>query len=216
MDARPQLEETEQSISRPPLLVIAGLLLAVMFDTTLQIVWKTAVISIPEEVSWDKLVPFITANPLFLGVIVIMAAQFFNWLVVLASTDLSFAQPVTSLSYVMVLAISAQLLGEKADWLQIVGVFLILMARFTSAARRTKQIAGKQRHDGDCHRRPAHRALRDHGRARASLAQKVGEQTQELVPLDFGWCPDPCRRGHILHARPSLSAGGRGIRDQQP
>ena len=52
--------------------------------------------------------------------------QLVNWLRVLESSDLSFSQPITSLSLVSVLAFSVLFLGERLDALKILGIALIL------------------------------------------------------------------------------------------
>ena len=55
-----------------------------------------------------------------------MACQFFNWLMVLSNADLSYAQPVTSLSYVTVFCLSVLYLREGTDLIQITGILLVL------------------------------------------------------------------------------------------
>ncbi|MGO9474308.1 MAG: hypothetical protein ACLPWS_13045 [Rhodomicrobium sp.] len=83
-----------------------GLLAAIMFDTLLQLTWKTTVLETPADLSpWATLVS-VFANPLFLGVIALMTLQFFNWLAVLSQADLSYAKPVAALSYATVSAAS--------------------------------------------------------------------------------------------------------------
>ena len=59
-------------------------------------------------------------------VIFLMACQFFNWLMVLGNADLSYAQPVTSLSYVTVFCLSVLYLKEATDLIQIAGIVLVL------------------------------------------------------------------------------------------
>jgi drug/metabolite transporter (DMT)-like permease len=53
--------------------------------------------------------------------------KFVLWLWVLARTELSFAQPVTSLSYVGVALISAFVLKESWHWQNFASVILILV-----------------------------------------------------------------------------------------
>jgi drug/metabolite transporter (DMT)-like permease len=109
-----------------PLRVILGLLFAVVIDTTLQLYWKTAVLALPgESESWWSLLS-IFSEPLFIGVIVIMSLQFFNWMAVLNRADLSYAQPVTALSYVTVGVLSAVFLNEPVDGVQILGIACVL------------------------------------------------------------------------------------------
>jgi hypothetical protein len=83
---------------RFPMRLAAGLFVAILIDTVLQLVWKYAVLSLPGDGSpWLNL-RAILHSPLFLFVILLMAFQFFNWLMVLGNADLSYAQPITSLS----------------------------------------------------------------------------------------------------------------------
>ncbi len=59
-------------------------------------------------------------------VVVIFIAQLINWLRVLQVSDLSYSQPITSLSYITVLWFSVTWLGEQLDALKIAGILLIL------------------------------------------------------------------------------------------
>ena len=105
----------------------AGLLAAVVLDTVLQLTWKTTVLAAPADPSpWATLGSVFT-NPLFIGVIAIMTLQFFNWLMVLAQADLSYAQPIVALSYATVPVFSVLVLGEAVDPVQIAGVTLVII-----------------------------------------------------------------------------------------
>ena len=97
-----------------PKLVI-GLLAAVIFDTLLQITWKTAVLETPQDSSALATLTSVFTNPLFAAVIFTMTLQFFNWLMVLGEADLSYAKPVASLSYASVPVLSVLLLHEAVD-----------------------------------------------------------------------------------------------------
>src|SRR5260221_8053883 len=80
-----------------PIRLAAGLLLAIVIYTALQLWWKTAVLSLPNDGSpWLNLHAFLH-NPLFIFVIFFMAWQFFNWFVVLGDAALSYPQPLPSL-----------------------------------------------------------------------------------------------------------------------
>jgi drug/metabolite transporter (DMT)-like permease len=105
-----------------PLKVAFGLVLAIVVDSAIQIFWKTAVLDLPDDASFFA----IFKEPLFLVVITIMTLQFFNWMVVLANADLSFAQPVTALSYVCVAVMSAIFLRESVDVVQMLGIALVI------------------------------------------------------------------------------------------
>ena len=66
------------------------------------------------------------ANPLFLAVIALMTLQFFNWLWVLAQADLSYAKPVGALSYASVPVMSALVLDEPIDSIEIAGLAFVI------------------------------------------------------------------------------------------
>ena len=86
--------------------------LAIALDTIVQLLWKLA------ATEFEPLV--ITL------VVVIFVAQLINWLRVLEMSDLSYSQPITSLSYITVLWFSVSWLGEQLDLLKIAGILLIL------------------------------------------------------------------------------------------
>src|ERR1700730_1381272 len=109
-----------------PARLAAGLLLAILIDTAVQLVWKSAILSLPNDGSPWLNVQAILHSPLAIFVIFLMACQFFNWLMVLSNADLSYAQPVTSLSYVSVFCLSVVYLKEATDLIQIVGIVLVL------------------------------------------------------------------------------------------
>jgi drug/metabolite transporter (DMT)-like permease len=83
-----------------------------VLDTVVQLLWKVA------ATDFEPLV--ITL------VVVIFIAQLINWLRVLQMSDLSYSQPITSLSYITVLWFSVTWLGEQLDALKIAGILLIL------------------------------------------------------------------------------------------
>jgi drug/metabolite transporter (DMT)-like permease len=110
-----------------PVRLAVGLLIAILIDTALQLVWKSAVLTLPHDGSpWLNL-QAILQNPRFVFVIFLMGCQFFNWLMILGDADLSYAQPITSLSYVSVFFLSVLYLKEAADLFQIAGIMLVLV-----------------------------------------------------------------------------------------
>ena len=110
-----------------PARLAVGLLIAILIDTALQLVWKSAVLSLPHDGSLWLNVQAILQNPRFIFVLFLMGCQFFNWLMVLGDADLSYAQPVTSLSYVSVFFLSVLYLKEAADVFQIAGIIFVLV-----------------------------------------------------------------------------------------
>jgi len=112
--------------ARIPARLVIGLAVAIALDTGLQLVWKAGIAGIPDTTSvWETIVA-VALNPIFLLVVVFMAAQLVNWLKVLDHADLSYAKPFTSLSYVTVCFLSVLLLGEHVAAMQIVGIVVVI------------------------------------------------------------------------------------------
>jgi drug/metabolite transporter (DMT)-like permease len=103
-----------------------GLALAVLLDTVQQLAWKMGVISAPDSDSFITAFLNVLQQPVFLVVITVMVLRLVNWLKVLELADLSFAQPITALSYVSVAVASAVLLHEKLTLVHIAGVVMIV------------------------------------------------------------------------------------------
>ena len=102
-----------------PAAVGALLALAIVLDTAIQLTWKTAASRGP-----------VLSDPLFYGAMAIWLVQLAVWLRVLARVDLSFAQPITALSYVSVAVLSGILLHERLSPTQFAGIGLILLGVF--------------------------------------------------------------------------------------
>jgi drug/metabolite transporter (DMT)-like permease len=111
---------------RVPLRLAIGLAVAIALDTALQLVWKTGIAAIPDSASAWEAVVAVALNPIFILVVVFMAAQLVNWLKVLDHADLSYAKPFTSLSYVTVCFLSVLVLGEHIAFMQIVGILVVI------------------------------------------------------------------------------------------
>ena len=108
-------------------LVWLGLILAITLDTLAQLCWKLAVEQIPESSGlWSGFL-HILANPLFHGALLLFLFQFANWMIVLANADLSYAQPITALSYVTVSGASLLFLHEQLSSLRLLGLAVILL-----------------------------------------------------------------------------------------
>jgi len=110
---------------RLPAALAAGLLLAIVLDTFVQLAWKRAASDLPDGPVALALAT-VARRPLFWAAMLAFAAQLWNWLRVLARADLSFAQPITALSYLSVLGLSALLLHEHVTWTRGVGAALVL------------------------------------------------------------------------------------------
>ena len=110
--------------------LLAGLLAAILFDTLLQITWKSAVLDTPSDPSLLGAISPLLSSPAVVGIVAIMALQFFNWLRVLSEADLSYAKPVASLSYACVPIVSVLVLHEAVDSLEIAGVVCVIAGVF--------------------------------------------------------------------------------------
>lgn len=121
-----QYIEVMMNFSKLPLRLTGGLALAIALDTAVQILWKTAVDAVPVSDFAAATASALLQHPLIIAVIVLRIGQLFNWLMVLAHADLSYAQPITSLSYVSVCVLSVVYLHERVDSLEIAGISLML------------------------------------------------------------------------------------------
>ena len=112
-----------------------GLSLAIVLDTAIQTLWKRASATLPQvDLTGMRAVGAVAqsafGNPLFYLVALLMAAQMLNWLKTLDHADVSFALPITALSYVSVAAVSALWLSETLTLGRVVGMALILAGVF--------------------------------------------------------------------------------------
>ena len=108
--------------STPPLGLVLRLALAVILDTAVHILWKLAVLQLPGPGSIAAGIEAALREPLFLLVAALFVWQLINWLRVLESSDLSYSQPITSLSLILVFVLSALYLGESVDALKVLGI----------------------------------------------------------------------------------------------
>jgi drug/metabolite transporter (DMT)-like permease len=115
-----------KAIHKVPLGVCIGLAFAIILDTAVQLCWKVAVSRVPDTDGVLEMVASLVRQPLFWGVIVMFLTQLANWIKVLGRADLSYAQPITSLSYISVCILSAFFLHEVVSWQQYAGIILIL------------------------------------------------------------------------------------------
>lgn len=103
------------------------LTLAIVMDTIVQLCWKFAVGQVPDTIGLWQSFASILHEPLFLVAVLVFFLQFFNWMIVLAHVDLSYAQPITALSYVTVSGASMAMFHEHLSPLRVVGLAMILI-----------------------------------------------------------------------------------------
>ena len=104
-----------------------GLVLAITLDTVAQLCWKFAVEQAPDTIGlWQSVIATL-AEPWFQVALLLFVIQFFNWMIVLAQADLSYAQPITALSYVTVSGASTVLFHEHLPLLRLIGLAMILL-----------------------------------------------------------------------------------------
>jgi len=65
-------------------------------------------------------------NSVVIGSVVAMAVAFFAYLGLLSVTDLSFAVPVTAITYVIETVLAKYVLNERVNWLRWVGAAIVL------------------------------------------------------------------------------------------
>src|SRR5947209_521442 len=109
-----------------PVGVWLGLALAIALDTVVQITWKAAVMRVPEGADIPRTLIYTFHQPLFVLTFLLFIGQFVNWMVVLGKADLSYALPITAISYISVGICAAVQLHEAITWQRMVGIGLIL------------------------------------------------------------------------------------------
>src|SRR2546422_3366233 len=77
--------------------LVFRLALAVILDTAVHIVWKLAVLQLPNPGALPAALEAASREPLFLLVAALFVWQLVNWLQVLEGCDLSYSQPITAL-----------------------------------------------------------------------------------------------------------------------
>lgn len=145
--------DNKNPAARTPLRVWVGLAIAVVLDVPVQLIWKALMIKYRDpdrgpkfsgsdhSISWmlqshhhGMLLGFIwhTARWFFREVrtyvlLALFACQFFDWIWVLGNADLSFAQPFTALSYVVVSTCAVLFFHEHLSPLRMLGIAFILL-----------------------------------------------------------------------------------------
>lgn len=106
--------------------VLLGLAVALLLDTLVQLSWKWTASGLLDGGAHD-IIMAVLHRPYPLVVIALMILQMINWLKLLAHVDLSFAQPITALSYISVCLLSVLLFAEDLGRYQIIGIGCIIV-----------------------------------------------------------------------------------------
>lgn len=125
-----------------PTSVVVGLALTIVLDTGVQILWKSAASAVPQSAGTVDVVVGMLSQPVFYAVIAMFIAQFVIWMKVLAKADLSFAQPITALSFISVCALSSVFLHEHVGPMRLVGIGLILLGTWFISQTSHNTVAG--------------------------------------------------------------------------
>ena len=118
---------SKSTLLRQRRIVWFALTMTIAMDTIVQLCWKFAVKQVPDTIGlWQSFVS-VLHEPLFHVALLVFILQFFNWMIVLAHADLSYAQPITALSYVTVSVASMVLFHEHLSPLRVFGLAMILI-----------------------------------------------------------------------------------------
>jgi drug/metabolite transporter (DMT)-like permease len=118
--------QTGKTIAKVPRMVWLGLSITIALDTVVQMVWKSAVLAVPRSAGFQETMHTLAAQPMFYLLLTLFGAQFICWILLLSRADLSYAQPITALSFVSVAACSVVFLGEKVGVMRMGGIAMIL------------------------------------------------------------------------------------------
>lgn len=127
-------------IVKLPRVVWLGLLITIVTDTVVQMVWKSAVLAVPESAGFTETIRTLTIQPMFYLLLLLFGIQFICWILLLSRADLSYAQPITALSFVSVAFCSVIFFGEKVGLVRMAGIAMILAGVWfiSSTNHRTK------------------------------------------------------------------------------
>lgn len=127
-------------------IVWLGLALTIVMDTLAQLSWKFAVEQVPDTIElWQSVIATLSEPWLYVALLLYIL-QFFNWMIVLSHADLSYAQPITALSYVTVSGASSALFHEHLSLLRVVGLVMILLGVWfisRTSHRTTETLSGQ-------------------------------------------------------------------------
>ena len=141
-----------QQLTRVPLTVWTGLIFAIALDTVVQMTWKILAMNIPEGLGLIPAVKFLIIQPSLYGLLILFAAQFFCWIIVLSKADLTYAQPFTSLSLVTVAVSAAVMFNEHIGAMRMAGIAMIITGVWLTSStdhKTTKRLPASGSASGD-------------------------------------------------------------------
>jgi len=106
------------------------ILSCVFLNTIAEILMKLGMTKIGEEIPIKGLfeyAPVILSNPYNLVGLGLYGVSAFLWFIVLSREDLSFAYPIMSLTYALVVISAFAFFGEKIPIIRIIGILLIML-----------------------------------------------------------------------------------------
>jgi drug/metabolite transporter (DMT)-like permease len=117
-----QVEQNSGTLVSPQRLALFGVLLSVALNATGQILFKTARVNHPDASMIEIFMQIET-----IAGFVIYGLSFLCWLWVLSRAQLSFAYPILSLTFPIVVGLSALLFGEIITPMRWAGVMFIVI-----------------------------------------------------------------------------------------
>jgi drug/metabolite transporter (DMT)-like permease len=122
-----RLPQVGNIITKVPRVVWLSLIITIVTETAVQIVWKSAVLCVPQSAGFLETVRTIASRPMFYLLLSLFGVQFIYWILLLAKADLSYIQPITALSLITVAACSVVFFGENVGLMRIAGIVMILI-----------------------------------------------------------------------------------------
>ena len=118
-------------------IVLTLILLAVVFNTTAQLLLKLGMTRIGVfAFSWNNLFPIIfkaISSPWILAGVCVYVGSLGVWLMVLSRTPVSIAYPMVSLAYITSAIAAYYLLGEDLSPIRMAGIIVILVGVYLVA-----------------------------------------------------------------------------------
>jgi len=106
--------------------VAVGLAMAIVLCSASHLCWKYATTDIPATATAFQTLKTTFLRPVFWCAAGLYVWQFFNWMAVLKHADLSFAQPIMAVTYVVVGAAAWLVFGESLPPHRVLGILMIL------------------------------------------------------------------------------------------